>query len=643
MPGPAVHHIIAERYLQDVLQVNYTDRKSAAFWSKMAGATMRPVYLLGAQGPDFLFFNMNDWPAGGAVKSIAQIYWEVNDFLEELVEKVKSMIPPQLWQAIDALEAMAETAVERSATLSEIAALAGDVQKNIDGIKTLIETKIEEYVTGSFDLFELVKHPQQHGQDYPEWWWFDTLHIRRSGRFVGQLLKDSKHGTLQRAYALGYMTHYAADAVGHPFVNIVAGGPYRTHGQRHKVSENHQDVWAYNHYNGGELITSNLAQHYVVDGNPKELPSALTKFILSCIRRVYYEGGNSLYGKDINEDDLNVAYRTWLTWFRGATNDAGLPLPKPYSLTAEIAEAWDKFVDNVGDIADLVGQGMSGGGGLLGFLKALAALIAGPILLAAALVDFIIGEVTTLAAAPIRFFLSLTYQALYDAYQNLRKGLVMNGFAFPKIADLTDPFTRHMLETSVPDMFGHNAASLRAAGAYPASKFKMAGLGNESHLVYPWPTPASAEVDPCVGAPNLYYDAKATWYINHPKHVFNRDQYEYFRSFAEAGTSGVSETAVEAKFAEFAKKAKVGGLGNAMAFGDALYAEFLRKGADTQFIDLNLDSDRGYAFKSWRKVTDSSFLNSPISDVSKVNVAIETDRKVPDVNDDILYPDWSVR
>lgn len=80
-----------------------------------------------------------------------------------------------------------------------------------------------------------------------------------------------------------------------------------------------------------------------------------------------------------------------------------------------------------------------------------------------------------------------------------------------------------------------------------------------------------------------------------------------------------------------------------MAFSDALYGEFLRKGADTHFIDLNLDSDRGYAFKSWRKVVDSSFLNSPINDVAKVNVAIEDDKQVPDVQDDILYPDWSVR
>lgn len=643
MPGPAIHHIIAERYLQDVLQVKYNDRRSAAFWAKMSGPAMQPVYLLGAQGPDFLFFNMNDWPQGGAVKTVAQVYWEVNDFLEDLVEKVKSLIPPELWQAIDTLEALADTAVERSATLSEIAALAGDVQKNIDAIKLVIETKIEEYVTDSADLFNLIKHPQHHGQDFPEWWWFDTLHLRRSGRFVSRLLKDSSHGTLQRAYALGYMTHYAADAVGHPFVNIVAGGPYRTHAQRHKVSENHQDVWAYAQYKKGELITSDLAAQYVVNGNPKKLPRALTSFIISTIRRVYYEGDAPLYGKDITEEDLNVAYRTWLGWFRGATNDAGLPLPQPYSLTAEIAEAWEKFVDNVGDIADLVGQGLSGGGGLLGFLQALAALIAGPILLAAALVDFLAGEVTTLAAAPMRFFLSLTYQALYDAYQNLRKGLVVNGFTFPKISDLNDPFTRHMLDTGVADKFGHNASSLRGAGAYPASKFKMAGLDNESHLVYPWPTLSSGEPDPCVGAANPYYAARASWYIDDPKNAFDSDQYEYFRAFAEAGTSGVSEAAVKSKFSEFAKRARLGGLGNAMAFSDALYGEFLRKGADTQFIDLNLDSDRGYAFKSWRKVVDSSFLNSPINDVAKVNVAIEDDKQVPDVQDDILYPDWSVR
>lgn len=643
MSGPAIHHLVAERYLKNVLKVKYTDGDSVNFWNRMSGGSMGPQYYLGAQGPDFLFFNMSDWPMGGTIKSVAQTYWEVQKFLDDLVEKVKSMIPPELWAAIDTLEGLAEDAVERSATLNEIADLAGDVQKNIDAIKTLIELKIEDYVTGSFDLFSLIKHPQQHGQDFPEWWWFDTMHLRRSGRFLTTLMRKSSHGTAERAYALGYMTHYAADAAGHPFVNIVSGGPYRTHGQRHKVAENHQDVWAFSKYRAEELTTSNLAREYIVAGNPDKLPSSLNAFLLDCIRKVYYDASGPLYGKKIAPDDLDVAYKTWLIWFTGATNDEGLPLPEPYSLTDEIVEAWEQFVDNVGDIADYVGDSMSGGGGLLGFLKALAALIFGPILLAGALIDFIIGEILTLGAAPIRFFLSLCYQALYDAYLNLRKGLVMNGFAFPRIADLTDPFTKHMLHTKLHDLFGHNASHLPGAGAYPASKFKMTGMEGESHLVYPWPSAPSAEPDACVGAPDPYFSADASWYIDNPKNQHVPDFYEYFRRFAESGTGGTTAAAVNAKFAELAVRAGRGGLGNAVDLSGVLYAEFLARGGDTDFVDFNLDSDRGYAFKSWRKVKDITLLNKPTGPPSQFNVPIESDRKVPNVQDDILYPDGSLR
>ena len=313
----------------------------------MSSGSMGPQYLLGAQGPDFLFFNMNDWPLGGAVKSLAETYWEVRAFLDDLVEKVKSLVPPEIWQAIDTLEALADDAVERSATLSEISQLAGDVDKNIEAIKTTIELKIEDYVTDSFDLFSVNKHPQQDGQPFSDWWWFDTLHLRRTGRYVGTLLESSAHGTAERAYALGYLTHYAADAAGHPFVNIISGGPYRTHAQRHKVAENHQDVWAFSKYRGDELTTSNLARDYVIAGNADKLPPALNAFILNCMRKVYYDGATPLYGKGIGASDLDVAYRTWLLWFTGAVNDQGLPLPQPYSLTAEVVEAWDKFVENV--------------------------------------------------------------------------------------------------------------------------------------------------------------------------------------------------------------------------------------------------------------------------------------------------------
>lgn len=642
MSGPAIHHIVAQLHLEGTLKAKYTDAESTIFWNGMSSGGLGPFYYLGSQGPDILFFNMNDWPAGGTVKCVAKTYWEIQSFIRDLREKVVAMVPDEIWQAVDAVENAVEGTVEHSAALTEVTELAGDIKRNIEAIKLVLEAKLKDYVTDSFDLFKLVEHPQQHGHEFKEWWWFDTMHLRRTGRFVTSLMRNSRHGSPERAYALGYLTHYAADVTGHPFVNIIAGGPYRTHSQRHKVVENCQDTWAFQKYRGGEFITSNLAKEYIVNGDRDKLPVQLTGFLLKCLHEVYYDHGSPLYGKNIAADDLDVAYKCWLAWFSGVTNDVGLPLPEPYSLTAEVAEAWNRFLANLGDIADYVGESSSGGGGLWGFLKALAALIVGPILLALAIVDFIIGEIATLGAAPLRYFLSLTYQALYDSYQKLRKGLVMNGFAFPRVCDLEDPKLRHMLHSKHPDFYGRNARVLPAAGLYPSSKFEVPNGEAESHLVYPFPVTTNSEPDRCVGAPESYFSADASWYINGGRNLFSRSQYEYLRHFAESGTGGATAEAVNAKYAELETWAKRGGLGSAVALSDALYAEFLTPANFATFIDFNLDSDRGYGFKSWRKVKNIDYLGATAGTAATLNVAIETDRKVANAQDDVLDPEWSL-
>jgi hypothetical protein len=222
--------------------------------------------------------------------------------------------------------------------------------------------------------------------------------------------------------------------------------------------------------------------------------------------------------------------------------------------------------------------------------------------------------------------------------------VVLNGFAFPRVADLSEPLTRHLLHSKLFDSRGvSNASSLRAANAYPSSKFRPAGMEAEAHLVYPWPVTAGAEPDRCTGAPERYFSADASLYIDDSSLPFQPDQYAYYRTFAESGTAGATPASVNGKFAEFARRASGGGLGNALALGGALYKEFLARGTDTAFVDFCLDSDRGYGFKSWRKVKDISLLNNPTGNPTLVNVPIETDRRVLNVQTDILYPDGSVR
>ena len=101
--------------------------------------------------------------------------------------------------------------------------------------------------------------------NYPKnWYWADFLHYVKTGCFTQKLLDnaraqqladpDSPTALCLSAYALGYLSHYVADTVGHAYVNRIVESPWRNHWQRHHLVENFMDVfvWARYHDEGGE-------------------------------------------------------------------------------------------------------------------------------------------------------------------------------------------------------------------------------------------------------------------------------------------------------------------------------------------------------------------------------------------------------
>ena len=80
------------------------------------------------------------------------------------------------------------------------------------------------------------------------WFWADYLHYIRSGRFARRLLDNAGDNVNLRAYALGYLTHYVTDVVGHPYVNQVVQSPWRLYWQRHHLVENFIDVYVWDRW-----------------------------------------------------------------------------------------------------------------------------------------------------------------------------------------------------------------------------------------------------------------------------------------------------------------------------------------------------------------------------------------------------------
>ncbi|MBC7771947.1 MAG: zinc dependent phospholipase C family protein [Pyrinomonadaceae bacterium] len=81
-----------------------------------------------------------------------------------------------------------------------------------------------------------------------EWFWADYLHYVKTGQFVRRLIENSYGKPNLYAYALGYLTHYVTDVVGHPFVNQVVQAPWRLYWQRHHLVENFIDVYVWDRW-----------------------------------------------------------------------------------------------------------------------------------------------------------------------------------------------------------------------------------------------------------------------------------------------------------------------------------------------------------------------------------------------------------
>lgn len=634
MSGPAVHHLIAQRFLKTLPKKGLIKE---SFAQKLA-TEWQPYFLFGCQGPDPLFFNTKDMHP--LAKEFASTFIDVQEFIEDFKEQIMAIIPPQVLAAAAKLQEVWADTVQRSALLSEI-------EQGLTAAKNLLVILEEnllaagkKWLTDEFNVFDkLLTHPIQDKGKYAagQWWWFDTLHYRKTGQYATQLLKNAKPDSAQMAYALGYLTHFSADVTGHPFVNVVSGGPYRTHAQRHKFVENHQDVWAWQQVvEGQEFVQSKAGEQYIINGDAGELPPDFNQYLRNTIAQVYTTNGLH-YGAPMTAEDLDDTYRLWLKWFRSLTNTLDLPKPVPYSLTKEMLEAWEKFAANFSEIVDAVKGPKKGKKSIWNIFKAILAAALAQVLLAAALVDFVLGLIATLGAAPLRYLISVAYEALYNSFMEFHQGLVLNGLAFPFTKQLQHPAALQTIRPDIPDTMHIRARDV--VNWFPMKKFKFAPARQESHLIYPVPFSTSVddamrEKDRTEVAPGSYFTADAFHYMWDPGLPVIPGGYETIRTLHENSASS------DQLFKELATAAKRGHLGNAVELSHFLMAE-VAKGKT--IADINLDGDRGYAFPCWRRVNNKAELDkATVLHRAVEDVAAFEQHNVLQQETDIIYPSQDI-
>lgn len=584
-----------------------------------------PYLFLGCQGPDFLFFNAKD--IDPSVGKMVEMYYDVYDFIERLKHDLLELVPEPVLDALEAVGDAADEVVSSSSTLTELQELFGDMQNVIDGLVAVLLEAIKKFVS-EFNIFEIVSHPYrdgvpkgpkplgfdataERGVDGNTWWWFDVMHYRKTGKLVKAMLENTPPDSPLHLYSIGYLTHVAADTVGHPYVNAISGGPYRSQAQRHKASENYQDVFNFLNVRGVDWNASALHALYnfnfegsidTEDNVPDSytnLPGELADFIADMVNTIYNEdrvAPSPDYAKRITAEDVNDTYRTWYRWFRSATDTGTLPPPVPYNFSEELREVWEQAMDNIDNIGDFLEDAADAAGdmGIWGIFLFLAALILAAVLAAAALIDAVLGAITTISVAGIRAAACLIYEQLYNAYQTFRLAVSMNGLAFPMLEHLTEPRITHFANPAFNDSNGNNVNFV--FNRLPSLKWGGAGIyHNERHLVYP---PTEGEQPAVFSVPRSYLTRFSTWYawgdIPFKPKVLDELHNLTLNAETERNDDGSGLAHV------YDEKAL---LGNALDLTEAMY-DRMKTGA--RLPDFNLDGDRGYGYLCWSQDGDPS-------------------------------------
>ncbi|MFX0108156.1 MAG: zinc dependent phospholipase C family protein, partial [Candidatus Hodarchaeota archaeon] len=535
------------------------------------------------------------------VGPIRQIKDEVGDAMEQTVETLAPSSVELIRQLIDELK---ETASLFKSTLA-----TGLFAGVVEGFNFLTDTANLPSVTGT--LFQTFKPPMQDNAPVSDWYWYDMLHYRKTGDFARSLV-DLADTPRKRAFTHGYLSHIASDVVGHGFVNQVVGGPYRLNVQRHATVENYMDSWKFNqHYE--ENINFTLFSRL---GLPSSLPAEIGDLLDQAFRQTYtgathptrLSGDGFLSRQQIDQtyevfykvvelmaksvvarpeepfsNALDVLEQAFRDLFEAppdapesSSEACGLGDIFSFGLTESSRDCYENFFEEVGEWLEYLGE-----------------LIVWAF---ETLMDMFDLLLTLLLSLPVMVLLAILYGLqllLYEIYQASRSILALNGLVTPNPDDLRTSHGRNLTTTfqgcglSSPLVAAEYRLYTRAASV--VSEYPRRRSLTTSHLVCP---KGGSELPITVADFNPADDdvTPDQFIINLPLNS------EAIGSYSQAQTPLITHELYGA----------LSRIGSAVDFTKWMIANAnVPENRDAVFTNWNLDSDRGYGYKSWTGTIDS--------------------------------------
>lgn len=636
MPGPVIHHMIADEILSKIKNGDFFQEEDDLYRELLSDPESMYCFYLGCQGPDFLFFHATDWNEDG--RKLAKLFIDILELIEEIRNSINKVVPKEAVRVLRDYERITADIADKSATAGQVSAIFGDAKKAIDGILALIRDRVIDLVTNEINPFDTFDHPYRDGIKRPkDWWYFDALHYRHTGSYAATLLKNATSvypkDKKPLLYALGYLSHFSADVVGHPYVNINSGAPFRNASQRHKVAENFHDSFTFRDHTKSRNVDMNSSalHNFYFKGldNSKLLPTpkfdeSLFHFIASSINEVYQVDVDEQFGPDfgrpVTDKEIRSAVELWLIWFRSTTETGTLPPPEPYELTEELRRVYEQARQNLREIGGEFGNQIDNarGSGLWGIFLALLAAIMAAVATAVAILDGLIASAIAIQSAPIRAAFALIYEHLYDAWQNFRLALALKGLAYPLQNHLNHPQAKQFHAPDRLDSSGRSAERLKdnlPLLGWPLNLQRSDGtLGPrppfEKHLLYAplhWNsntgTPHGELPLGTIVAPSVYFSAPPSLYAFGPMNTVEG----VLNDIMLLQRSGEPEDGdVSAITSLLHGNEPI--LGDAVSLTRSLFYMWRR---NEIIPDFNLDSDRGYGFLCFTQPQDLSSPNKP--------------------------------
>jgi hypothetical protein len=553
MPGFLTHLVVLDRAIDRLVD----DREERV---RDVGRTLRSnpqAAATGAIGPDVTFF-MDLMP-------LAQVLLKAFDYYREFKERLKPL----------------EEGVDEVARFGpDVDLLTGGVLGRIGDLFSaafdVLIVAAERTFARESDLYRTIVPalPLQESAREREWFWFDMLHYRATGPMARELVTRAGSDGELSAYAFGYMSHVAVDAVGHAFVNSVVGAPYRCLWQRHHMVDNYIDVWAARRYWSQEMLASKVCSRYyprAADGGSATLPRAVADLLADSTRSVFvgrsHPDGRRLEGREFpTRDDFQRTYRDLFNVLESTTADVPMKRPK----RPEVPDF---------DLRDLLPPPphIPGPSDYDDPAMDLLAIFLWPLYLARAAKEWVeeaVARILAMAEAPARYvillFLYEMQMMLYHTYRAHHRALSLRGYTYGYSDDLGNHEERALW--TVPRVEAHyphreDRDLWERPWRWPDSEFERADT---------WPGPYLAGSTPASFIEDAVQSEEIYGRLINPRRPSDvRDAVATMRT-----------TAAEMR----------PGLGNAVD----LFVRMVRGTVNGDAIpNFNLDADRGYGWPCW--------------------------------------------